>query len=271
MHEGVEFMEVGPYLERICYTGSLEPCFETLKELHKAHMFAVPFENLDVSSGRPIVLSYPSLYDKIVLRHRGGFCYELNGLFGWLLEQLGFDVEMVSARVIHNAQPGPEFDHMVLLLKTEDRLIADVGFGDSFLEPLWLASDREVEQHASTYRLVGPEYERALQTLRDSAWESQYIISPQPRRFDEFKPMCRFHQTSPESTFTQKTVCSVATANGRTTLSNGSLILTTGGSREEFEISGEEEYRSLLKAHFGIEFGAGLVVQGLVAPGSRAP
>jgi arylamine N-acetyltransferase len=99
-------------------------------------MLTVPFENLDIPLGHPIVLSLPSFYDKIVRRRRGGFCYELNGLFGWLLEQLGFAVLMLSALVFHGVPPGPEFDHLVLLIEMEERLIADVGFGDSFLEPL---------------------------------------------------------------------------------------------------------------------------------------
>ncbi|TDI15991.1 MAG: arylamine N-acetyltransferase, partial [Acidobacteria bacterium] len=101
-------MEINAYLKRIGYRGSRQPTAETLRQLHRAHLLAVPFENLDIPLGHPIVLSLPSFYDKIVRRRRGGFCYELNGLFGWLLEQLGFTVVMLSARVFEGAQPGPE-------------------------------------------------------------------------------------------------------------------------------------------------------------------
>ena len=83
-------MTVDAYLERIGYWGTWAPTAETLRQLHRAHLYAVPFENLDIPLGRPITLSLPVLYEKIVGRHRGGFCYELNTLFGWLLEQLGF-------------------------------------------------------------------------------------------------------------------------------------------------------------------------------------
>src|SRR3954447_25028309 len=105
-------MEIDAYLKRIAYRGSREPTVETLRQLHRAHLLAVPFENLDIPLGNPIVLSVPSFYDKIVERRRGGFCYELNGLFAWLLEQLGFHVELLSAGVFSGNRPGPEFDHL---------------------------------------------------------------------------------------------------------------------------------------------------------------
>jgi N-hydroxyarylamine O-acetyltransferase len=129
----VKGMEVDEYLERISYSGSREPGVETLRQLHRAHMLSVPFENLDILLGYPIELSLPSLYDKIVRRRRGGFCYELNGLFGWLLEQLGFKIAMLSVRVFNGAKPGPEFDHLILLVELDEHMVADVGFGDSFL------------------------------------------------------------------------------------------------------------------------------------------
>jgi arylamine N-acetyltransferase/pimeloyl-ACP methyl ester carboxylesterase len=248
-----ETMEIDAYFERIGYEGSREPTTETLRQLHRAHMLTVPFENLDIPLGNPIVLSLPSFYDKVVGRRRGGFCYELNGLFAWLLEEIGFEVVMVSARVFDGAQPGPEFDHLVLLVEMEETLVADVGFGDSFLEPLRLDSGDEYVLHGSSFRLTGPESERVLQRRRESDWEPQFVFSPAPRRLAEFAAMCRYHQTSPESTFTRKTVCSLATPDGRSTLSASRLIIGTGGHREEREVSSQEEYRTLLKTHFGID------------------
>ncbi len=246
-------MEIDAYLERIRYQGSREPTTETLRQLHRAHMLTVPFENLDIPLGHPIVLSLSSFYDKIVGRRRGGFCYELNGLFGWLLEQIGFPVVMVSARVFDGTRPGPEFDHLVLLVEMEETLVADVGFGDSFLEPLRFDSGDEYVLHGSSYRLTGPDSERVLQRRRESDWEPLYVFSPVSRRLAEFTAMCQHHQTSPESTFTRKTVCSLATPDGRITLSNNRLIMTAGGGREEREVSGQEEYRTLLKTYFGID------------------
>ena len=246
-------MEIDAYLKRIGYRGSREPSAEVLTQLHRAHMLAVPFENLDIPLSQPIVLSLPSLFDKIVRRRRGGFCYELNGLFGWLLEQIGFEVVMLSARVFDGARQGPEFDHLVLLVEVEGSFIADVGFGDSFLEPLRLDAGEESVLHGSSYRLVGSDSEKILERRQESDWEPQYVFSPAPRRLADFSAMCRYQQTSPESKFTRKTVCSLATPKGRTTLSNSRLIMTAGGGREEREVSGQEEYRTLLKTHFGID------------------
>jgi len=129
-------VDVAAYLHRIHYRGPLAPTAETLRALHLAHHLAVPFENLDIHLGQPIILDEARFYDKIVRRRRGGFCYELNGLFAALLRELGFDVTTLSARVI-DTQPGmigPEFDHLVLLVQLEERWLADVGFGDSFRE-----------------------------------------------------------------------------------------------------------------------------------------
>ena len=260
-------METDDYLDRIGYRGSREPTAETLRQIHRAHLLAVPFENLDIPLGHPIVLSLPSFYDKIVRRRRGGFCYELNGLFGWLLEQLGFSVTMLSARVYDGAQPGPEFDHLVLLIKIEEFLIADVGFGDSFLEPLRLEAQADTSQHGSSYRLIKSDSDWVLQRRRESDWEPQYIFSLTPRCLAEFSAMCQYHQTSPESVFTQKAVCSLATSDGRITLSIGRLIMTTGGLREERAVAGEEEYRSLLKTHFGMDLGQEARIDRLMASG----
>jgi len=229
-------------------------------------MLAVPFENLDIHLGSPITLSLPSLYDKIVRRRRGGFCYELNGLFGWLLDQLGFHGTMVSARVFQDGKPGPEFDHLVLLIETGERLLADVGFGDSFLEPLPLDAEEESVQDGSSYRLIGLGPERELQQRRQSDWEPQYVFSLTPRRLADFHAMCQFHQTSPESVFTRKAVCSLATPNGRVTLSNGRLIVTTAGQRDEREVATEAEYRALLHEYFDITLEEGAQVARLMAP-----
>src|SRR5262245_1566225 len=106
-------LDTNAYLKRIDYRGRLDPTAETLRGLHVAHMLSVPFENLDIPLGRPIVLDEDALFDKIVARRRGGFCYELNGLFAALLRSLGFDVTLLSAGVAHaDGGFGLEFDHL---------------------------------------------------------------------------------------------------------------------------------------------------------------
>src|SRR5262245_14904037 len=140
------FDRVAEYLGRVGYDGPVDVTPETLRRLHLAHLLAVPFENLDIHLGRPIVLDVDRIFEKIVRRRRGGFCYELNGLFAWLLGELGFDVELLSAQVLDGGRLGPEFDHMTLLVEHEGRWLVDVGFGDSFLEPLALEPSHEVGQ-----------------------------------------------------------------------------------------------------------------------------
>src|SRR5690348_1505800 len=127
-------MDVEKYLARINYTGPRTPDEATLRALHVAHLRAVPFENLDIGRGVPIVLDLDRLYAKIVTRRRGGFCYELNGTFAELLRALGYSVELLSARVYTGTQFSPEFDHLMLRVsggQLAEPLLADVGFGQS--------------------------------------------------------------------------------------------------------------------------------------------
>jgi N-hydroxyarylamine O-acetyltransferase len=142
------------YLQRLHYTGLTVPTAETLRALHQAHLLAVPFENLDIHLGRTIALDEGAFYRKIVERRRGGFCYELNGLFAALLRRLGFDVTLLSARVVGaDGRFGPEFDHLTLLVQLEERWLADVGFGEGFREPLRLDDPGEQAQTHGAYRL----------------------------------------------------------------------------------------------------------------------
>ena len=132
-------MELAAYLDRINDAGPLDPSAATLRRLHVAHLLSVPFENLSIHWREPIVLEDGALFEKVVRRRRGGFCYELNGLFAALLRALGFHVTMLSAGVASGeGKFGPEFDHMALLVTLPERWLVDVGFGDSFREPLLL-------------------------------------------------------------------------------------------------------------------------------------
>jgi N-hydroxyarylamine O-acetyltransferase len=257
-------VNIEAYLERIGYRGSTKPTAEVLKSMHRAHLLTVPFENLDIALGVPIELDLDAFFEKIVVRRRGGFCYELNGLFGWLLRELRFPVAMLSARVLDGGRIGPDFDHMLLLVRLEDRLIADVGFGDSFLTPVPMDGDEQVEGDR-TYRVAVTEWALTLERLSPGTdWEPQYAFNGAPRRLADFAEMCRWQQTSPESHFTQKAICSLATEDGRITLSNGRLIETKAGNKSERSIKDHAEYRDLLRLHFGIELHAGAPIEKLM-------
>lgn len=247
-------LDIDAYLRRIDYAGPRDPTLQTLQALHTAHMLTVPFENLDIPE-RPIILDEGALFDKIVMRRRGGFCYELNGLFAALLRALGFDVTLLSAHVARaNGDFGPEFDHLTLLIALEQRWLADVGFGDSFRAPLRLDEPGEQQERARSYRLTH-EQQRWLMLQRDDGadWEPQYDFTLEPRRHTDFVDMCHYHQTAPESSFTQRHICSRATEAGRVTLSGMKLIVTTQSERQERTLADQAEYAAALKQYFGIE------------------
>lgn len=247
-------MNVTAYLDRIGYRGSLLPNVETLSALQLAHLRAAPFENLSIHAGQPIILTDDDLFEKIVERRRGGFCYELNGLFASLLRSLGFSVQMLSAGVADSEGVfGPEFDHMTLLVTLEDRWLVDVGFGDSFEQPLLLDHRGEQSQGRRSYDLLDTEAGLVLrQKELDGEWKNQYRFSLQPHEYADYEARCLFQQTSPESHFTKGRVCTLATDAGRITLSELRLITTTNGEKEERVLDNESEYAALLRDRFGI-------------------
>ena len=246
-------MDVTSYLKRIDYGGSLDLTAEVLCGLHYAHLITVPFENLDIRLGKPILLNEDQLFDKIVTQRRGGFCYELNGLFAALLQELGFKVDLLSARVCKNGDCGPEYDHLTLRVRLEKDWLVDVGFGDSFLEPLRLFETGEQVQSGIVYRVGRGSSDWALLSMDEPGkWRCSYRFSLHPRQLSDFKAMCHYHQTSPKSSFTQKRLCTRATPEGRITLSDRRLILTTNDHRREKTLVDEKAYLSALDNHFGI-------------------
>jgi N-hydroxyarylamine O-acetyltransferase len=246
-------LDVAAYLERIDYKGPLVPSAETLRKLQVAHLLTVPFENLSIHAHEPIVLEDDALFGKIVKSRRGGFCYEMNGLFAALLKALGFEVAMLSAEV-SNASGGfsQPFDHMTLMVNLEQRWLADVGFGDSFLEPLMIDTTSEQRQGEQAFKIVPDGNYMVVLREKDGDWNAEYRFTFQPYRFADFEEMCRYHQTSPESHFTRNRICSRATLEGRITLSGMRYIVTTKSDREERALAGSEEYEDILRERFGI-------------------
>ena len=251
-------MDTLPYLARLGYTGVLKPDGQTLQGLHIAHMFNVPFENLDIGLGRPIRLWEEALWEKIVVQRRGGFCYELNGLFASLLRQLGFDVTYLNARVYNRlGQLGIDFDHLALLVQVPGqagRWLADVGFGDSFNEPLDFEERGEQVQGLRAHRLE--QISNGFVTWQknyDGTWERHYFFDLQSHKFPkEYESACLYHQTSPDSSFTTRSIISRATPDGRVSIEAGRLILTQNGQRTEQVIADTAEYNQLLKHYFDI-------------------
>jgi len=247
-------MDVHAYLNRINYQGPLAPTAETLRQLQVAHLLTVPFENLSIHGREPIVLEDEALFQKIVNRRRGGFCYELNGLFAALLRALGFEVAMLSAQVANaEGEFSRDFDHMALMITLEERWLADVGFGDSFVEPLRL-DEREAQMQGDRAFRVLADDERLVVERADnsSEWKAQYRFTLKPLQYSAYAEMCEYHQTSPLSHFTQARICSRLTPRGRVSLSDMRLITTEGGERRESLVASKEEYVAILRKDFGI-------------------
>ncbi|WP_216322471.1 arylamine N-acetyltransferase family protein [Deinococcus aestuarii] len=245
--------EVASYLARLGLVGPLPPTVETLRLLHRTHLSRVPFENLDIHLGRNIVLDGRRLFDKVVGERRGGFCYEVNGLFAALLCALGFEVTLLSAQVAgQDGTLGREFDHLALRVDVGEPLLADVGFGDAFLEPLRLQPGLLQPEGDQTFRL---DQEGEAWTLWErragGAWGRQYRFTLTPRELAEFAPMCDYHQTSPDSHFTRAALVTVVTPEGRVTLRGDRLYTTVHGQRDERVVSPEER-AVLLDEHFGL-------------------
>lgn len=243
------------YLQRLGLPSAGAPDLEHLEILQNQHLLRVPFENLDVTWGVPIHLDLEALYEKIVNQRRGGFCYELNGLFAWLLSGLGYSVDLLSARVYSRERRdfGPPFDHMALCVHLEHPYLVDVGFGDGFRRPL-LLPDGATQDISGHYRLQTPPAggELELQRRDEGVWQPQFCFSLRAHEMAEFSVMCRYHQSSPRSTFTQGALCSCATAEGRITLTESELIVTRRGEQTRQAVRDREHFKRLLMEYFSI-------------------
>lgn len=251
-------MNTAAYLERIHLTRHVEPDVNTLHELQVAHLQSIPFENLDIGLKRVIQINEPDIWNKLIVNKRGGFCYELNGLFAWLLKQIGFEVTYLNARVFNReGNLGIDFDHLALLVGIPHQSkswLVDVGFGDSFNEPLSFEERGEQVQGLRAYKLEPTSNGWiAWQKNYDGIWKRLYFFDLQPHKFpEEYEAACHYHQTSPKSSFTRGSTISKATPDGRISLEAGRLIVTTNGQRSESPLQDEDEFHQLLKVHFDI-------------------
>jgi N-hydroxyarylamine O-acetyltransferase len=225
-----------------------------LRELHRAHLMTVPFENLSIHLGEPISLAEADLIDKIVGRRRGGFCYELNGAFACLLERLGAQVRRVAARVYgHGGELGPPFDHLALVVRLPDGTgpwLADVGFGSHSIYPL-LANSRAEQADPGGRFLLADRPDGDIDVVKDG--QRQYLIESRERMLDDFVATCWWQQTSPRSNFTQSVVCSRLTEDGRISISGRRLIRTVAGQRTEENLPDDQAVLAAYREHFGIE------------------
>lgn len=246
---------IDAYLDRISVSGrDLTPDLETLRLLQMRHLMSVPFENLDIHWKRQIVLDTDSFFEKIVVNKRGGFCYELNGLFNELLISMGFQTRLVSARVFGGERGfGPEFDHAAIIVSIgEKEYLADVGFGDFSAEPLQIVDGVEQIDREGTFRINSVENGFfVVEKKNGDDWWPEYMFGIQGRDLAEFAEMCDFQQYSPESHFTKGKLCSVMTIDGRKTLTEKNFIETLDGERIETAVDSELSFAEILEREFG--------------------
>lgn len=249
-------LSVEKYLERIGVNKVETPSLEFLSKLQLAHLYSIPFEDLDIPDRSRIILDIERIYNKIIPTKRGGFCYELNGLFHWLLTQLGFKVDMLSAQVYNHQKQelGPEFDHMTLLVHLEKDYLVDVGFGDSFRKPIEMPDGEcgDISGHYKIFQIDQINYE--LKRFEEDEWKLQYSFTNIPGKFSDYIEMCNYQQDSPNSHFRTRMKCTIATPKGRITLSDSSLTITENGQKSKIEVTIKNNFYNLLYNYFGIKF-----------------
>jgi N-hydroxyarylamine O-acetyltransferase len=267
-------MDVAAYLARIGAAGPAAPTSASLTALHRAHVRSVPFEDYDVHTGVAISLEPAALERKIVHRRRGGYCYELNGLFGTLLRELGFAVTLVAAFSLDDdGTRGPDLDHMRLLVDAVDgSWIVDVGNGARWPNPVpqrpgvhgplqvrrdgdvWWTAERACERINVTApaRSAGRAPARPSGERRgDGRWERGWAWTAQPRELADFADRNRYQQYDPGSDFVGRRLAALATPKGRISVVNGVFAELDRGVRTERELSAAEEW-ALLADRFGI-------------------
>ena len=250
-------MQLSAYLNRIRFAGTPRRDLETLRALHRAHQYAVPFENLDVQLRRPVVLDVARSYDKIVNRGRGGWCYEMNGVMGWALREIGFDVMRMSAGVMRasagDAQLG---NHLCLLVSLDQPYLVDVGFGGSMAEPLPL---RTTQRDDAPYRL-------ALDQVDDGYWrfgeEAMSDLQREPFTFDFraapadealFAAKCEYLQTDPASPFIQNLVVQRRTPDTHVSLRGRVLSISHASRVDKHVLNSAQELVACLHHHFDLD------------------
>ncbi len=244
--------ELGRYFARIGYTGPRTATLATLRAVHRAHLLAIPYENLDIHLGRPITLDPEATFAKLVDARRGGWCFEMNGLLGRVLETLGFDVRYLSGavgRATHGWRA--QGNHLVLLVRLDRPWIADVGFGDGFLTPLPLEPG-SYRQDFLQYRITrdGPRW-RVDNHAFGGADGFDFTLTP--RTPGAFAAQCHELQTSPESGFVKSTVCERFVPQGLVMLRGATLREVTASGVTTAVLTDAAAFERVLRERFALD------------------
>jgi len=253
-------MDVEKYLKRIAVEQTNEEAnLNRLFHLQKQHLLNIPFENLDIHLGKKIILDYQAIFDKVIIHKRGGFCYELNGLFYSLLKKLGYSATKISARVRGDSgRIGQEGDHMAILVQVEDTSwLVDVGFGKFSFCPLKVVLEEvQEEERGGAYKIskYDETYHGVYIKESEADWRLGYLFTDDHRNTDFFEAMCHYQQTSSETNFTKRRMITIPTLDGRITLTDTKLKIRKGTESIETPIVTEDDFRMNLKQHFNMPY-----------------
>lgn len=244
---------VNDYFTRIGYTGPHTATAETLAALQLAHATHIPFENLDVLLGKTIRLDPESLVEKLVHQRRGGYCFEQNTLLLTVLEQLGFPVTRLLARVRYRATGVRPRTHLVLKVEADSQhWLADVGFGaEGLLLPVPLVADKPVQHGVWHYRLVREDFLWVLQSLSDGLWKDLYAFSELPEFAADVEVASHYTSTHPETIFKKRLAVQLPSLTQRTYLRNEGWVVETPSGTTTKPIP-PTEFLSRLHTHFGL-------------------
>jgi len=246
------------YLQRINYAGDITATWETLKALHHAQLYNISFENFDIHLGRGVDISQEAIFEKLVHRRRGGYCFELNGLFLMALKAFGFEVRPLLARVHVTGTPSGRGHQIELITIDEEQWIADVGFGaDTPREPIPLELNHPIHHDEQIVRLVNADpFGIMLQTEKDDKWFDLYSFDLSPVFPADIEYGNHYTSTHPKSLFVLARVAALPVEKGVVTLFNNTLKTIIAGTESIQEIAKGPVYLDVLKNDFGIELDA---------------
>ncbi|MEK3889120.1 arylamine N-acetyltransferase family protein [Bacillus sp. FSL K6-3431] len=248
--------EVVAYLERIGYSGPLDVSLNTLSKLQECHLHTVPYENFDILKRIPLSLKVPDLFDKIVVRHRGGYCFELNALFSWLLRELGYPVIDYFSRFWRD-EPNtpPKRRHHVLQVEAEGELyLCDVGVGGIVpRKPIQMVENLVHEQGDEYYQLERDAYYGwMLYEKKRGQWSKIYSFTEEPQLPKDYIMASYWCENAPESIFINEAMVAIRTAEGRNSIAGKEFRIFTADGVQAFTPQTQEEYDEALKTYFGI-------------------
>lgn len=249
--------DIAAYLARIGLPEAPAPDAEGLFAVQRAHRLAIPFENLDIPLGRGISLDPAHLFDKLVLRRRGGYCFEQNNLFLSALHALGFEARPLLARVWLFAEDVPPKTHMLILVTIGGaEWIADTGFGGAYAPPMHLAEGDALGPDGAWHRLVhDPEFGWTLERRagNEHDWSRQYSFTTAPIWPSDILLANHFTATHSDSRFTGNAIASIILPNGLAALTNRDYSRYSASGIERAEISSAKMLQLRLSLVFGID------------------